>query len=363
MKTHIFHVISKFDLGGAERVALNIAKSGNKSICYHLVEVIRTESAFREQYIQEAKAAGVLLHQGCGHNSKLSLLFFPFRMLFLCLQYKPKIIHSHTEVPDTGLFLYLFFFGWTSTSSVIIRTLHSVRLWTQWERFGRRIESFYKRRAHLVAISTSVKSCYEKAFGCQDIVLIYNGIEQVEQIEYREKKEGVLNILFAGRLSEEKGVRELEQIIKHYANDNKIHFHVIGSGPLEHNFKKNLDGVTNISYKEKIYNISRYLGSFDYMIMPSHFEGLGLMAIEASYAKLPCIINDCPGLKETLPANWPLKVVNNSVQDYIRLIGNLLIYSDRERLCGEAFSYVQRMFSLEKMQCEYESLYRRYLQL
>ena len=33
----VFHIISKFDLGGAERVAANIAKSGNDDFEYHVV--------------------------------------------------------------------------------------------------------------------------------------------------------------------------------------------------------------------------------------------------------------------------------------------------------------------------------------
>ena len=36
-RTRVFHFISHFDLGGAERVAANIAKSGNGKIEYHVV--------------------------------------------------------------------------------------------------------------------------------------------------------------------------------------------------------------------------------------------------------------------------------------------------------------------------------------
>lgn len=31
----VFHIISRLDIGGAERVALNIAKSSSKDIEYH----------------------------------------------------------------------------------------------------------------------------------------------------------------------------------------------------------------------------------------------------------------------------------------------------------------------------------------
>ena len=35
----VFHIIYRFDIGGAERVALNISKSNSKNIEYHLIEI------------------------------------------------------------------------------------------------------------------------------------------------------------------------------------------------------------------------------------------------------------------------------------------------------------------------------------
>lgn len=58
--------------------------------------------------------------------------------------------------------------------------------------------------------------------------------------------------------------------------------------------------------------------------MPSNHEGLALMPIEASLAYTPTIINNCPGLKDTLPEDWPLCVNNNSIPDFIELISKKL---------------------------------------
>ena len=38
----VFHFISHFDMGGAEKVAASIAKSGSEDMEYHLVETMRT---------------------------------------------------------------------------------------------------------------------------------------------------------------------------------------------------------------------------------------------------------------------------------------------------------------------------------
>ena len=58
--------------------------------------------------------------------------------------------------------------------------------------------------------------------------------------------------------------------------------------------------------------------------MPSRFEGLPLLAIEASLAHTPTIINRCPGLKDTLPEDWPLAVDDNSVDAFIDIFWILL---------------------------------------
>ena len=47
----IFHIITHFDIGGAERVAVNIAKSQTTGMEYHLVEVVRGNGEFSQAFI------------------------------------------------------------------------------------------------------------------------------------------------------------------------------------------------------------------------------------------------------------------------------------------------------------------------
>lgn len=50
--------MSHFDVGGAERVAVNIAKSQTEGFEYHVVELIRAHSAFTKVFIKELEDAG-----------------------------------------------------------------------------------------------------------------------------------------------------------------------------------------------------------------------------------------------------------------------------------------------------------------
>ena len=162
--------------------------------------------------------------------------------------------------------------------------------------------------------------------------------------------------MFAGRLEYQKGVDELVEIIKRSQDHQNLVFWIVGSGSLLGKIKEVMAETDHARYYEKIYHLSSYIGSFDYLLMPSNFEGLGLMSIEASFAKVPVIINSCPGLNETLPADWPLKVQNNSVEQYLEILGQLDRY-DYETLGMKAYNYVKETFAIEKMQKGYEAFY------
>ena len=106
----------------------------------------------------------------------------------------------------------------------------------------------------------------------------------------------------------------------------------INSGLNEERLRMKLGDYANVSLYDKIYGLSAYLNSFDYLFMPSNHEGLALMPIEASLAHTPPIINRCPGLEETLPVDWPLAVDNNSVEGFIGIFKNVLENIDYDTL-------------------------------
>ena len=119
-----------------------------------------------------------------------------------------------------------------------------------------------------------------------------------------------------------------------------------------------IQSLDNIAIYPKIYGLSSYLNSFDYLFMPSNFEGLGLLSVEASLAQTPTIINKCTGLIETLPEDWELSVQNNSVEEFIQLFTRIQEYNYSD-LCDKAYQFATSHFSIGKMQRAYESMYEQ----
>lgn len=351
----IFHIISHFDLGGAERIAANIAESNNPKFEYHLIEVEKSKGEYRDDFLNELRIHKVKLHISPIKSRKFAILLFPFWFISIYLKYKPTVIHSHTEIPDLSIFLTYKLFGRLMRNVRFVRTIHNTELWTGWKKIGKYVEKFFIEKKANIAISLSTQKNYEDNYG-EKPAIIYNGVADVEQKTFAEIANGRLNILFAGRLEYQKGVDELIQIIEHYKNDNRFFFYVVGNGSKEEELKHRLRGINNVKYYPKIYKLSSYLFSFDYLLMPSNFEGLSLMSIEASMAKLPVIINDCLGLKDTLPEQWPLKVKNNELSAYYNIFDHLHDIN-RTEVGKQSYEFVKQHFTIKKMRENYESLY------
>lgn len=357
-KTKVLHVVSHFELGGAERIAINIAKSGNGQFAYHVVEVERGCSDFSTQLMDEMEKAGIVYHRSPVKQRKLAIVLFPLWFVFLYLRLRPNVIHAHTEIPDLSLWLFrkvAWLFPWIRPRYV--RTIHNTALWNDWKGIKRKVEPFYRKHHCNVAISRSTADCYQQEWGGEEVPVIYNGVEELPQKPFSDLEDEKVNVLFAGRFEEQKGYRQLAAVVKALRDDNRYFFHLVGSGAGHAYLLAELEGCHNYRIYDKIYGLAAYLGSFDYLFMPSDFEGLGLMSVEANLAHTPSIINRCPGLSETVPEDWPLAVEGNAAEGYLDLFQRVLPHGQREAWGDRAYNYVKDKFCLEKMQAEYENYY------
>lgn len=126
MKKKVFHIISHFDMGGAERVAVNIARSKTPEFEYHIVEVLRARSPFTATFIAEMREAGIVYHRGILPDvrfhflfERLAALLFPLTFLFTFLRYRPAVIHAHTEAADLCTYAFFTCFPWLAGDAVL----------------------------------------------------------------------------------------------------------------------------------------------------------------------------------------------------------------------------------------------------
>jgi glycosyltransferase involved in cell wall biosynthesis len=113
-----------------------------------------------------------------------------------------------------------------------------------------------------------------------------------------------IDVLFVGRLEKRKGIQWLlEAIILLHRKGVKCKLQIIGHGPLlnhlrkranEENIQKYVDFSGYVS-REELYK--SYLKT-KVVVIPSIYEGVPTVALEAMTANTPLIVTDIPGLKE-----------------------------------------------------------------
>ena len=412
-----FHLITHFSLGGAERVAANIAESQTPGMEYHVVEIMRGRTAYTPKFIAELEQAGVRCHRSWMPDvsfhflfERIAALLFPLRMLYIMLRWHPDVIHTHTETPDLALYVFSRLFPFMLRRVKIVRTIHNTRLWTGLPRTAQWVETFFKSNNANIAISDSVRDSYADRFG-EVPPIINNGVAEVEQKDYfnTSTPQGVhlsqvhqqhlntstpplgfcrlpeqehlntsggalvssapttpqhLNILFAGRLEPQKGVVVLCEVLKMLAGDARFFFTIAGDGSQRTLVEQTLAEIAadgkplNAQLVPPIFGLAGYMQSFNYLFMPSEFEGLSMLSMEASLNRLPVIANACPGLADTLPADWALLAHNNSIDDYRRIFNELLPTADHDALTQQAYDFAKDRFSVRTMQERYEARYK-----
>lgn len=346
----VYHIISSLDVGGAERVAISIAEGGIGQ--QHIVELFRGRGPYTEALTQELRQHGVHVHR--------AWLPLPFRWHYVCerlaacllplrlpmiVRKSDAIIHSHTEMPDLGVWLAFKLCPWLQAR--IVRTIHNTRLWSGMPAVARRIEPFFQACKANVAISPSVAECYAQTYGGTLPPVVYNGVEPVEQRPYDGLVAGKVNICFAARFEEQKGIATLCQIVRRAPAD--LHFHIFGSGRLQPMVDE-LATLPGATVRPPLPHAAAYLGAFDYVIMPSEHEGLPILAIEATLAGTPVLINRAPGLRDAMPPQWPLAVDGNDIDQWLALLSDL-------HPTPAPVEYARQHFSLQAMREGYRNVY------
>ena len=270
----IFHLITHLDLGGAERVAANIAESRTEGMEYHVVEMMRGRSAYTAKLMRELRGAGVMCHRSLMPDvrfhfvlERIEALLFPLRMLYLMLRWRPDVIHSHTETPDMCLYAFSLLFPWALRRTRVVRTIHNTRLWSGLPWLARHVEAFFRRHNASIAISASVRDAYVERFGVS-APIVHNGVAEAEQRHYPNLPTDRINILFAGRLEPQKGVATLCEVMSRLDHSDRFHFVVAGDGSQRQLVEQTVGALRNAVLVEPIFSLASYMSSFGYLFMP-----------------------------------------------------------------------------------------------
>lgn len=310
------------DSGGAELFGVKLAKELNKDpncdvrICAFYAVGTDTELKWQKD-LQEMGIQTFFVSEWDGYNN-MGKFLKGIRNLFNEIKdFKPDVAHSHFQL-GTLAAVTLKLFNKTKTA---YRTSHIRKEWNNgkwtWLLYPLFIQRIFPQYLDgEVGVSEAVcdylRERRPEKIDAEKVHLIYNGID-IDQIKELESEpissedqamfsEGKYIIGCVGRLAEQKGypylINAMEEIIKEYPN---IILHIVGDGELRDELHQSVNskGLTqNIIFLGLKNNVHSLIKNWDIFVLPSLWEGLPTVVMEAMIAQIPVIASSIPGTTE-----------------------------------------------------------------
>lgn len=145
----------------------------------------------------------------------------------------------------------------------------------------------------------------KKIFDNKKYTIINNGID-IEKFKFNEESRNKIRkvyrlkdkfvIGYVGRLSYQKNPLFLIDVFQEYTKKDKNSILlIIGRGELEEDVKKKVEDLNldnKVLFLGNISDVYNYYSAMDCFILPSRYEGLGIVNIEAQISGLPTIVSD-----------------------------------------------------------------------
>lgn len=226
-----------------------------------------------------------------------------------------------------------------------------------------------RRMSKVVCVSQSVADDCQRRLRIpsEKLVVIPNGIETENTpaeftCELPFGSDAPL-LLFAGRLSEQKGILQLLQMAQQLLSKLPAHHLVIlGDGPLKARVQQI---VADQPIGSRIHvlgwqpNVRQWMQRSELILVPSLYEGMPNVVLEAMSQSRPVVCFDVEGVRELLADGAAQQIARAA--DWSEFIhAAQQIVSDRElasRLGQANFSRVQQEFRLTDQLLKYERLY------
>ena len=291
----IIHIITAFGIGGAEKLLLNVM---NRQVEEHSVHLI---------YFKSIDDLLPIL------NNKIIVQNIPFsfnitkNLKSYFKKNKPDIIHTHLGHAD-----FLGLFSAKNIKCKSFCTMHNIYFKKNFIDFI--IFGVYRfillKNVNVISISKSVESHVVNRLKVpqkRSYLLsnaIPNGLFVLEKTSSDE-----INLLFVGRLTKQKSVETLVKAIKELTKKNlkkKFKLIIIGDGNMKESLMKlSADlGVRKIvQFMGEQKDINKYYLQADIFVLPSIWEGFGIVILEAFSAKAAVIASNIEGPAELISHN------------------------------------------------------------
>lgn len=355
----VYMIDSLAPLGGAERMVYELASHMQSD---YDVTVIAFDGTAGDYYVDLLDQQGVNVI-----IIPKELRLFAWRTAKKLVPYlktlKPDIVHTHLFAADV----------WGAIAArragvpAILSTEHNIN------HDEGRLKHWLKCYTHafrqgIAAVSTAVADyVIEECRDAQDKVrMIYNGIDLSQFADIPEKKmlSKPAQLVVVGRLEPQKGHMALLNALRYVKQP--VELTIVGEGSLRNMIERKIVdlGLENCVRCVGVQtDMPAVYKQSDIVVMPSLWEGFGLVAIEAMAAGRPVIASNIDGLRELITKKKTGMLVNMDKPDAVARAIDEIIADDglRTQLVSAGRASVQQKFSIDQMIAEYKKWYTEFL--
>jgi glycosyltransferase involved in cell wall biosynthesis len=352
----LVHIITSFDIGGAEQFLFDLCSHLDRKRFHVRVVAIVRGGPMRAEFHEAGIPTDVV-----GKATKFG--FGTIRDLVADLQSPlPDIVHTHLFGGDT----------WGRIAALRAGVPRLIRTEQNTNRDEGIVKRFVKSRLdrrtdRIVAVSDAVRTCsVRRDWSPQErMVIIPNGVDLVRFRPEQRRADGTVRLLCVARLVRQKGIDVLIDALARIRDRSPDwSLDIVGDGVMRNNLNRM---VRSYHLEDRVHlrgfqrNLASWYHRSDVVVVPSRWEGFGVVAAEAGACGLPVIASGVGGLHDVLRDQETGILV--PPDDVVALSDALLdIMSDRARriLFGHAARrHVAAQFDIVRVAKRYEEVYQQ----
>lgn len=321
-KKKISFLIHSFEYGGAEKNMLLLANLFFKK-GYDVTIITINDKGDLKDYIEK----GIKIT-----NFKKSKSIFSLFNLINFFNIHSPDYHFSSIIHLNLLSIFCSLVSWKkiniiSRESNIIADTYSIKLKIKNMIFINLAKILYNKSYKIIAVSDAVKydlidklkineNKINKINNPVDILDIQKKSRQYISHKYFNQKNKI--ILTVASLTKQKNIQLLLKALKNVIKEIPVKLIIIGAGT-EYNYLKNLTNKLllgdHVDFLGNIYNPYSYMKNCDLFVLPSMYEGLPNVLIEALVCETHILATNCPGGSSEIIQNYGKLVKCNDEQE------------------------------------------------
>ena len=295
---HVLLVIGSLHIGGAENVVANLARGLTATGCKVTICCTRFLGAVGEQLRREGFAVELIAPSRRLRHATSWMLVRAIRRV------SPDIIHSH----GTPAMIHLGPLGFLRLLPPWVHTFHYGN-YDALNDLQTRVEAFFCSRAtRLIAVSETQRRAIINRHGVRPdrITTLVNGVAPNRFVDDDAKRARIrtelgfapadIVVASVAVLTKQKGISYLLDAARLVADRNpRVRFLIVGGGPLEQSLRLQASdlrlggSVVFAGWRE---DAAAILPAAELFVMPSLWEAMPMVLLEAMSARRPIIVTD-----------------------------------------------------------------------